>query len=38
MNFQDKRKQVKGQTEVNDFQIYFGAESVKLGHGKENFN
>lgn len=38
MSLQDKRKQLKGQSKVNDFQIYFGAESLKLGDGKENFN
>lgn len=38
MSLQDKRKQIKGQTEVNDFQIYFDAESLKLRGGKENFN
>lgn len=38
MSFQDKRKQVKGQSKVNDFQIYFDAKSVKLRGGKEDFN
>lgn len=38
MSFQDKRKQVKGQTKVNDFQIHFDAESLKLRGGEENFN
>lgn len=36
MSFQDRRKRIKGQTKVNDFQIYFDAESLR--GGKENFN
>lgn len=37
MSLQDKGKQVKGQTKAN-FQIYFGAESLKLGGGQEDFH
>lgn len=36
-SLQDKGKQVKGQTKVN-FQIYFRAESLKLGGRQENFH